>query len=156
MTGIPSDELTREARVALTQAFERIDGLLEDNPAFDRGVIKFAERVSSMSDSRLMSNIHLFGSSFRGVSSRRGKIQVQPGAVSRRKSQSGTRQKIETRKRKISNLPLRKVATVRPHKLAKLVDANLPVAKKSGSHKMKSNVRYQKNNIVTATAKKET
>ena len=105
--------------------------------------------MKTMQPNRLMSMIHLFGSSsLRKNHTRLSTIKVGTGAVARRVKDkygisSGSRQK-QVRKRPLHDLPNRKVGTVRQHKLAKLVEENLPIAKKSGCHKMKSKTQYKK------------
>ena len=88
-----------EADEVLDDAFRIIKGKLHTDPNLISGAIKFAERVRGMSNSRLASALHCFGSDKTSHSlktskaaprnAKRNKIKVQPEAVKRRKTANG-------------------------------------------------------------------
>ena len=123
----------------------RITALAKEDRTMQEGLLKMQRRMKNMSNARLISAIHQFGNE--GSSRKRGKIQVQPGAVTRRSSKNGSRQKQPTRIRKLKSLPSRRITTLRPHTLSQLVEENIPIAKKSGKHKMISNKMHKKKTV---------
>ena len=102
------------------------------DPTYNKGSLKFVQRFDHLSYSQQSSAFHTFGSSFlqRG---NRGKIKVQPTAVTRRKSKIGSRQKQDTYTAKsVNNLSTRKVSLKRPHSFKDVVRKNQACAKKAG------------------------
>ena len=85
---------------------------------------------------------------------KRGKIKVQPAAVSRRISKNGSRQKQDTNRKRKLELPNRRISTKRDHNLGKLIKLNVPPAKKSG-HTMVSNTTYPVRKEKISNLKKE-
>ena len=77
----------------------------------------------------------------------RWKIQVQPTAVSRRKSKIGSREKQSNVKTK--NLPSRHVSFKRKRNIAGIIDQNVLSAKKA-VRSMISNTKYFKKNLKNA------
>ncbi len=139
-----SQSRKHQASEALDDAFRIIKEKLHTDPNLISGAIKFAERVHGMSNPRLASALHCFGSDntsyslkiSKGVrNAKRNKIKVQPEAVKRRKTANGSRQKQskgncqEFR----SSIPNNThIQGKRLHKFAKNVSNNEPVAKKAG------------------------
>ena len=89
------------------------------------------------------------------LNSLRGKIKVQPTAVSRRKFKNGSRQKQDTSRKRKLELPNRIVTLKREHNLAKIVKFNKPSAKSSG-RTMSSTTTYptRKEKILSTVAAK--
>jgi hypothetical protein len=93
-----------DCEVALNEAMSAIKAKIdESNQDFLKSILKFADRAKSLPVSTLTRSFHTFGAT--GVShsrvtatsivkrAKRGKIFVQPEAVKRRKSDSGSRAK---------------------------------------------------------------
>ena len=98
---------------------------------FHNAIIKFASSYTKMGLSQAVSSLCCFGKNFLDVRFK-GKIKVQPAAVSRRRHKNGSRQKVDkSRKRKLE-LPNRKLTVKREHKLSKLIESDKPPAKKAG------------------------
>ena len=128
----------------------RTGNLLEDmidkcnNPCFNRGILKFCERVNKYKaqTSKLSSAFHSFGSpvsSSRKIcataslkKARRGKIYVQPEAVKRRKSETGSKKPIIKGMRIKSNPFDKSVTKKRLHKFSANVQSNEAVPHKAG------------------------
>ena len=155
----PVDLVTEEEAVtALTDAFQclrmRID---EHDQNYLRGIMTFSHRVTHMARSRLSSNLHSFGStqfsSLRETANlvvkraKRGKIHVQPEAVKRRKTETGSKNKISKGQQVRSN-PFSKSfgKTKRLHQFAENVRRNEPVAKKAGRTMTSKNVKSSRSN----------
>ena len=68
----------------------------ERNKQYNTSISKFTKRSGKFNESQQISAFNSFGSIFVGKA--KGKIKVQPAAVSRRKSKVGSRQKQDTRK----------------------------------------------------------
>ena len=83
-----------------------------------------------MNMSQNSSSLSCYGKTY--LDSLRGKIKVQPTAVSRRMFKNGSRQKQDTSQKRKLELPNRKVTLKREHNFAKVVKFNKPSAKKSG------------------------
>ena len=137
--------LNQESVEVLDDAFRNIKGKLHTDPNLISGAIKFAERVRGMSNSRLASALHCFGSDKTSHSlkaskaaprnAKRNKIKVQPEAVKRRKTANGSRQKKSKGNHQEirSSIPNNTQAQgKRLHEFAKNVFNNEPVAKKAG------------------------
>ena len=98
-----SQSRKRKADEVLDDAFRIIKGKLHTDPNLISGAIKFAERVCGMSNSRLASALHCFGSDKSSYllktskaatrNAKRNKIKVQPEAVKRRQTANGSQQK---------------------------------------------------------------
>jgi hypothetical protein len=137
-----------EAEKALDEAFNIIKEKLETGPNFVSAVLKFSERVCSMSDQRLASALHCFNSdSTRSApkvskatrQAKQNKIKVQPEAVRRRKTKNGSRQRQSKSNFQVfrSVIPSQAQQTgKRLHSFAHNVANNEPVAKKSGRSMM--------------------
>ena len=110
---------------------------------FRKSVDKFLTRYDKFSLNQKKSALQSFGTTFIGKS--RGKIKVQPTAVSRRVSKIGSRQRQSNNKTKV--LPNRRITLKRKHKLSEVVDLNVPSAKKAG-RSMISNTKYPKRNVM--------
>ena len=134
-----------EADEVLDDAFRIIKGKLHTDPNLICGAIKFAERVRGMSNSRLASALHCFGSDKTSHSlktskaaprnAKRNKIKVQPEAVKRRKTANGSRQKQSKGNHQEIRSPIANNTQAqgkRLHEFAKNVFNNEPVAKKAG------------------------
>ena len=96
-----------ECKDELRKAYAALINLVEQNEEdtnFLRGVIKFSERTQKYSSSRLCVALHNFGvpqsSSLKITASaslkraKKGKIYVQPGSVTRRKVESGSKKAV--------------------------------------------------------------
>ena len=139
------EDLTDRAQAALEEITQTLyQQITADNGDFNRGIIRFGNRLKSLGPTRIVSALNEFGATFKRGS--RGKIRVQPRL--RRSGPSKSRQKQDNRGASAlrglssSNLPRRKIAKKRPHSFAQIVRDNIPAAKKSGTHKMRSQTRY--------------
>ena len=139
------DLITREECIEnLKLTFEFLcDSAKTEDQHFCRGILKFCDRTRKMSTGRLSSCLHTFGStqvtSLRNTASsivskaKRGKIHVQPEAVKRRKTQSGSRNK-QSKGQIARNNPFQLAAGQRKrlHQFSENVRKNESVAKKAG------------------------
>ena len=102
-----------------------------------RGVNVFVKRYGRMNQNQLISSLHSFGGAF--VNRSKSKIRVQPTALSRRKSKTGSKPSI---------LPHRSISVKRKHDISEAIRTNVPSAKKAG-RAMKSVTTYpvRKNKI---------
>ena len=114
-----------------------VEGLHEGNKEFRKSVDKFLTRYNKFSSNQRNSALQSFGTVF--VSKRKGKIKVQPTAVSRRVSKVGSHQRQSNNKTK--PLPNRKITLKRKHNLSEAVNANVASAKKA-RRPMLSNTKY--------------
>ena len=108
-----------------------------------KGVIRFAERVTSLTAARSMhsnlaSALFSFGSSEVKKTGNGKKIRVQPNR--KRKCGSGSRQVVSKGRPVQLQEPTSK--RKRTHDLAKAVKTNTKSSKKSGSHTMKSKTKH--------------
>ena len=124
----------------LSTLFESLKHKLQQgNKLYNASIKKFIRRCNNFSDSQQISAFHSFGSVFVGKT--KGKIKVQPAAVSRRKSKIGSRQKQDTRK--TYDLATRPVKVKRFHSISQAIRTNQQSAKKAG-RSMKSIATYPK------------
>ena len=156
-----------EATQSLDNAFDFLKSkLLTNDPSITSGIIKFSKRLVSIPTSRLGSALHAFDNKYITSSSakiigtkkaKKRKISVQPEAVKRRKSDSGSRQKLSKGHSASSCIPnMSKVTGKRVHKFAFNVEKNQQVAKKSGrSMKSKTTTRVKSKQGATMPCKSE-
>ena len=116
-----------------------VEELHNDDKEFQKSILKFISRYEKFSHNQRKSALQSFGTVFVGKT--RGKIKVQPTAVSRRKSKNGSRQKQDNAGTK--SLPSRRVTVKRKHSLSQVINENVPSAKKAG-RSMISNTKYPK------------
>ena len=116
----------------LSEVFEVLSKKInQGNTEFNKAVLAFAKRFGKLSENQLQCALHSFGSIFIGKA--RGRIKVQPTAVSRRKSKIGSRRKQDTKRvSSTKELPTRLIKTKRKHNISEVVDKNQPSAKKAG------------------------
>ena len=117
--------LTCTANEHMSEVFEVLSKKInQGNTGFNKAVLAFAKRFGKLSENQLQCALHSFGSIFVGKA--KGRIKIQPTAVSRRKSKIGSRRKQDT-KRVSSNkeLPTRLIKIKRKHNISE-------VAKKAG------------------------
>ena len=98
---------------------------------FNKSIIKFKDRYTKMNRNQNSSLLSCYGKTFLDAR-KRGKIKVQPAAVSRRISKNGSRQKQDTNRKRKLEFPNRKISTKRDHNIGKIIKLNVPPAKKSG------------------------
>ena len=133
-----------ECHQALIDVAASIESRMDvSNQNFLRSILKFANRVQCMPTSKLTNAFHTFGA--KGVTharatatsivrkAKRGKIYVQPEAVTRRKLNSGSRAK-QSKGQVSKNNPfsLKPSRGKRLHQFAHNVRQNQPVSKKAG------------------------
>ena len=124
-----TDSFTETATEDLSKLFESLKEKIEErNKQCNNSILKFTKRCGKFNESQQISAFNSFGSIFFGIA--KGKIKVQPAAVSRRKSKVGSRQKQDTRK--IHGLATRPVKTKRLHNISKAIISNQQSAKKAG------------------------
>ena len=129
-----------EAAELLTLVYESLRAEIETGiNEVARGVNVFVKRYGRMNQNQLISSLHSFGGAF--VNHSKSKIRVQPTALSRRKSKTGSRSKP-------SILPHRSISVKRKHDISEAIRTNVPSAKKAG-RVMKSVTTYpvRKNKI---------
>ena len=114
-----------------------VSKLQQGDEEYRKSILKFVSRYEKFSSNQRTSAFQSFGTVFVGKA--RGKIKVQPTAVSRRKSKIGSRQKQDTSITK--SLPHRRITTKRKHSMTHIIDENVPSAKKAG-RSMVSNTKY--------------
>lgn len=124
--------------------------LLGGNQELRKSMEKFLGRYEKFSTNQRNSALQSFGTVFVGKS--KGRIKVQPTAVSRRVSQIGSRQRQSNKRTK--PLPERRITLKRKRKLAECVNLNVPSAKKAGTT-MKSNTKYPKKKTLKKPTKVE-
>ena len=122
-----------DALESLNTVYEVLREKIENgNIEIARGVNVLAKRCHKMNQNQLISSLYSFGGAF--VNRSKGKIRVQPTAVSRRKSKTGSRSKQST-------LPHRLVTIKRRHNISEAIQNNVQSAKKAG-RAMKSTTTY--------------
>ena len=159
-----------ECKREITATTEVINDLLErhqTNQNFLKGVLKFCDRVKKYEKqtSKLTSAFHTFGSetyqskkvTTNAVRKKRlgKKIKVQPEAVKRRKTESGSKAAIKKGMIKRSN-PFQKPEpnVMRPHSFSANVSSNEAVPKKAG-RTMTSRTKFlSKKSVKVATLTK--
>lgn len=114
-----------------------VSEIKQGDPEYQKSILKFMSRYEKFSLNQRKSAFQSFGSIFVGKA--KGKMKVQPGSASRRKSKIRSRQKQDTATPK--NLPHRRATTKRKHSMTHVIDENVPAAKKAGRH-MVSNLKY--------------
>ena len=89
------DSKTNEALAALDSLYDTIkEQILRNDTNFNKSVIKFEDRYKKMNVSQNSYSLSCYRKTY--LDSLRGKIKVQPTAVSRRKFKNGSRQKQDT------------------------------------------------------------
>lgn len=139
------DDSIANAEQLLRNSCEQIIQKLQSSRDLNlaKGVIRFAERVTSLTaassmHSNLASALFSFGSSEVKKTGNGKKIQVQPNR--KRKCGSGSRQVVSKgRPVQLQELTSKRKRT---HGLAKAVQTNTKSSKKSGSHTMKSKTKH--------------
>ena len=140
---VPDAKKSQDRVPKIIESFELfsqsvLNDLKSGNEEFLKSMEKFLVRYDKFSPNQRNSALQSFGTVFVGKS--KGRIKVQPTSVSRRVSDIGSRQRQSNNKTK--PLPNRRITYKRKRKLAEVVDANVPSAKKAGTT-MKSNKKYR-------------
>lgn len=143
-TSLPDRVTEEEAKLAIQKSMGILLNLVDEhNQPRMRGIIKFADRLQSMTNlqsSRLEHALHTFGSSLTSATritsssivKRRGKIHVQPEAVKRRRVKNGSRNKLNKGQHKHDPFNLVAGKRKRLHSLSNIVKENVPPSKKAG------------------------
>ena len=129
----PRSTSNTDEALSLFQEFhsEVLDQIKKNDSNFNKCIIKFVHSYKKMNVSQNSSCLSSYGKMF-SKSLARGRIKVQPAAVSRRRVFNGSRQKQDSSRKRKLDLPHRKQNKKRPHKLSENIANNELPAKKAG------------------------
>ena len=126
------DSRSEDALAALDKIYNHMkDDIGKGDRNFNEAIIKFERKYSNLNIGQNATALSCYGKTFCNPT-KRGKIKVQPAAVSRRLKKNGSRQKQDSSRCKKMELPERRITKKREHSISKVIEANQPAAKKAG------------------------